>query len=436
MDDVTRAEEPVVLPTTKTHLFDPPGERGVLRASRPLCRLRYADGSLGWLVTSDTLARAVLKDPRFGMVVDDGHPIVPSPFADLSERFDDKVNIPLAGLLALDPPVHQRYRRLVASYFTRRRLEDLAPAVEQIIDHQLDLIEHGGPPTDLMGMYASPVAIAIHCLMLGVPVSDGDVFAPISQPFFFTREPKEVVAHFAKLQEYLLSLIDRKRAAPSDDLISDIIAHGDLTDDEITSLAFNFMTGGRGSVEDMIGLAVLALLCHPEQLEALRAGTVPIDAALEELLRFIANFAVASPRRALQDVELEGSSIRAGEGVIVSLAAANRDPGKWDEPDVLDLKRGGRGAPGVWAGCPCLSGSASGTPCAPRCAYRLAEAIPRTGTCHPRCRGEGVWQRPGRNGLRCARTSRDLVAVGCGTVQRGSRSFGNRRCRAMPQASG
>lgn len=343
MENPAPVGEAVLLPTTKTHLFDPPSELGVLRASRPLCRLRYADGALGWLVTSYELAKTVLKDQRFGMDIDPRSPVADRALAEILRNSLTEVQPQLAGLLSVDPPIHTRYRRLVASHFTKGRVQELASKVEGIVNTQLDVLEREGPPADLVGTFNVPIAVSIHCLMLGVPMSDGHVFAPISQPFLFTADLTEVGTRLAELQEYLLSLVARRRATPSDDLISDIVAHEELTNDQVVSLAFNFMTGGRGSVEDMIGLAVLALLCHPEQMEALCVGAVPIDTAIEELLRYIANFAVAIPRRALERVELQGVSIERGEILTVSLAAANRDPDKWNEPDALHLDRSALG---------------------------------------------------------------------------------------------
>jgi cytochrome P450 len=216
-------------------------------------------------------------------------------------------------------------------------------AVRQIASQRCDAMEQVGPPADIVDAFALPVAVATHCTILGAPVSDAKLFAPISQPFFVTANVDEAGALLRELVEYLQALIERKRAEPADDHISDIVAQEDLSAEQALSLAFNFMTAGRGSVEDMIDLSVLALLCHPEQMEMLRSGAVSVDAAIEELLRYIGNFAAAFSRQALVDVDVDGITIKKGEHVTVSLAAANRDPAKFGDPDLLDLRRSATG---------------------------------------------------------------------------------------------
>jgi cytochrome P450 len=329
----------VSLPAAKTHLLDPPLEFDALRAAGGLCRLRYSDGSLGWLVTTHRLARMVLRDSRFGMGVRStvrdaaGEAITRDGLTYLLEAF----------LLRLDPPVHARFRRLVAARFTVRHVQEREQTVRQIVAQQCDVMEQVGPPADIVELFALPVALGVHCMILGAPLRDAKLFAPISQPFFATADVDDVRELLGRLVEYLQDLIERKRAEPADDLISDIVAQEDLTTEQVLSLAFNFMTGGRGSVEDMLNLSVLALLCHPEQMAILRSGAVSLDAATEEILRYVGNFAVTLSRQARVDVDVDGIRIKAGEHVTVSLASANRDSERFRDPDVLDLRRSAAG---------------------------------------------------------------------------------------------
>ena len=204
-------------------------------------------------------------------------------------------------------------------------------------------MEQVGPPADIVELFALPVALAVHCMILGVPVCDAQLFAPISQPFFATADVDDVRPTLGRLVEYMQALIERKTAEPADDLISDIVTQEDLTTEQVLSLAFNFMTGERGSVEDMLSLSVLTLLCHPEQMQLLRSGAVSLDAATEEILRYIGNFAVTLSRQALVDVDVEGITIKAGEHLTVALASANRDSERFSDPDVLDLRRSAAG---------------------------------------------------------------------------------------------
>jgi cytochrome P450 len=146
-----------------------------------------------------------------------------------------------------------------------------------------------------------------------------------------------------RLTEYLLGLVRRRRADPRDDLLSELAGSAELSDLEIAGSGVLLLTAGHETIAGMLGLSVFALLSHPEQLARLRDGSASKDAAVEELLRYLTIFQFGVPRSPLEDIELDGQLIRAGETVTVSLPAANRDPQRFECPDELDLARSARG---------------------------------------------------------------------------------------------
>ena len=138
-------------------------------------------------------------------------------------------------------------------------------------------------------------------------------------------------------------LIEAKRQAPQDDLMSAIVSNPELRDEEIFSMVATLFFAGRTTVTAMITMCTFALLCNPEQLEVLRRGDAAVETGVEELLRYITALTIAMTRKAHEDVEIGDVVVRAGESVTVSLAAANRDARKFPDPDVLDLARAASG---------------------------------------------------------------------------------------------
>src|SRR4051794_33598547 len=163
---------PIDLPMRREALFDPPSELRRVRERRPLRRLRYRNGDVGWLVTSHSLARAVLTDARFGLA--DPKPFPVQDPARHAALIDTPARIGAVGgdLLTMDPPDHTRLRRLLVSQFSIGRMAVLRPRVTRIVDERLDAMEQQGPPLDLVETFAGPIALATHCELLGVPQQD------------------------------------------------------------------------------------------------------------------------------------------------------------------------------------------------------------------------------------------------------------------------
>ncbi|MFF1648579.1 cytochrome P450 [Streptomyces sp. NPDC058240] len=332
-DDIT-AEEPPTLPTDRRTgcPFDPPAELTAL-SDKPMRRMRYADGHVGRLVTGHAAARAILADPRFSSRYELLH--LPMPMAGVSGELPPA---PVGDIIGLDAPEHTRYRRLLTGKFTVRRMRRLTERVEQLTTECLDAMEQAGPAVDLVEAFAQPLPALMICELLGVPYTDRERFqGHVATLFDQTVDAESKGEAYMALLQYLGELVLAKRAEPTDDLLSDLTT-SDLTDEELAGIGGLLLAAGLDTTANMLALGTFALLSNTDQLDALRADPGLAEQTVEELLRYLS---VADPllRAALDDIEVEGQLIGAGETVTVSVQAANRDPHKFPDPDRLDIHR-------------------------------------------------------------------------------------------------
>jgi cytochrome P450 len=255
---------------------------------------------------------------------------------------------PGRSMLVSDPPDHSRLRNLVSKAFTPRMIELLRPRVEAIVADRLDRIA-GRSEVDLIAEVAYPLPVIVIAEMLGVPAGDRVRFQEWSamaarglDPILDARTQDQVLDARDALDAYLLGIIAERRAEPRDDLITALIAaeeRGDaLTEGELVVMCALLLIAGHETTVNLIGNGVLALLQDPGALDRLRREPELAGTAVEELLRH------GSPvqwtgRVALADVELGGRRIAANQSVVGILAAANRDPAVFADPDRLDLGR-------------------------------------------------------------------------------------------------
>lgn len=324
-----------------------------LREHAPVHRTRLPSGVEAWLVTRYTEARQALADGRLSK-----NPVHHSE----SAHGKGKVGIPgersanlMTHLLNIDPPDHTRLRRLVSKAFTPRRVAAFAPRVQELTDRLIDGFAERGE-ADLIHEFAFPLPIYAICDLLGVPREDQDDFRDWAGMMIrHGGGPRGGVARSVKkMRGYLAELIHRKRATlgataePGEDLISALIRasdHGEhLTENEVAAMAFILLFAGFETTVNLIGNGTYALLRHPAQRELLQksieAGDLDLLATgIEELLRYDGPVELATWRFATEELTLGGRRIAAGDPVLVVLAAADRDPARFDEPDVLDLTR-------------------------------------------------------------------------------------------------
>jgi cytochrome P450 len=325
----------MTLPMERDRLFDPPAELRRLRAGRPISRLSFPDGHLGWLVTSHAAARQVLTDPRFSARQELRHFPVRLPIVT-----DQQGPARPGWFVRMDPPDHTRYRRLLTGQFTLRRMQQLSPRIKAIAQEHLDGMERQGPPADLVQAYALPIPSLVICELLGVPYAEREQFQLQTATLLrFGATKEQFMAAIGGLGQYLHKLVLAKRAAPTDDLLGGLAASGELTDEELAGIAMLLLIAGHETTANMLALGTFALLQNPEQLAALRADPALIDGAVEELLRYLSILHTGLTRTALEDVTVEGEQVAAGETVVVAVAEANRDAGHFSAPDTLDVTR-------------------------------------------------------------------------------------------------
>ncbi|KUN03917.1 cytochrome [Streptomyces yokosukanensis] len=312
-----------------------------LRDTAPVHRITGPDGTPAWLVTRYEDARAALADPRLSL--DKRHATAGSYKGfSLPPALD-------ANLLNMDAPDHTRIRRLVSRAFTPRRVRQLHEPIRRTADQLLDALGPHGT-TDLIASYAAPLPITVICDLLGVPESHRLDFRIWTDTLVAPDPARPEAARGAvvAMLGFFTRLLAAKRAEPADDLLSDLIAVRDedgdrLGEDELMSLAFLILFAGYENTVQLIGNAALALLRHPDQLAVLREDPTRLPAAVEELVRYEGPALLAIRRFPVEDVTIAGVTVPAGETVLVSLSAANRDPARFPDPDRLDLSRDAAG---------------------------------------------------------------------------------------------
>ncbi|MFC5028992.1 cytochrome P450 [Streptomyces sp. DSM 41987] len=332
--------DPMNLPAERRCPLDPPEEYAQLRAERPLSRLRLPGGRIGWLVTRYEDVRATLADQRFSPPL-----IQVTPATDLPLP-EEELQVPPGVFSAMDPPEQSRYRRQVSRYFTRKRTREITPRLTQIINDQLTAMIDHGPPVDLVSWFSQPIPTRVITEMLGIPEPDRAEYQRWILAMLSLKTDADQLREASDgLYGSLGELVRAKRTAPGDDIVSDLLHHGTspLNDDEVVGISALLLIAGLETTANMLGLGTFALLQNPDQAAKLRANEDLLDTAVEELLRYLTIVQFGLTRTAREDTEIAGQLIRAGETVVTSLAAGNRDPGVYPDPDQLDVSR--QGAP-------------------------------------------------------------------------------------------
>jgi cytochrome P450 len=305
-----------------------------LREEAPVSRVALPNGSDVWALTRHEDIRAMLTDPRFSS--DRRNPGFPQLFGQRRAT-----TVP-PSLIGMDPPEHGQARRAVVGEFTVKRMAALRPRIQQIVDDHIDAILAGPRPADLVQALSLPVPSLVICEMLGVPYADHDYFQSRSTLIFRrTISADERTDAIDELRAYIAGLVAKKELEPGDDLLSRQLEKG-LHHEEVVSLGFLLLIAGHETTANMISLGVVGLLEHPEALATITEDPAKTPNAVEELLRYFTIAEFVPSRVAVEDVEIGGVLIRAGEGVLVLGNAANHDPEAFEAPDELDVERAAR----------------------------------------------------------------------------------------------
>ncbi|MFI7384396.1 cytochrome P450 [Streptomyces sp. NPDC049813] len=322
---LARLPDGALLPLRRTGL-DPVPEIGALRDREPVSRLPIP-GMTVWLVSGYDEAKEVLGNA--GAFSNDFRHLVGVGGAGADQN--------PGGLGFCDPPDHTRLRRLLTPEFTMRRLARLTPRIHSIVEEQLRHLEKAAQESpdgsaDFVEHFAMPVPALVICELLGVPYEERDAFQQFSVARFDVLGGAG--ASFGAVSQsldYLRGVVAEQRRDPGEGLLGMLVReHGDtITDEELTGLADGVLTGGLETTASMIALGTLIMLQDRAHFDALRDGADPAAVAapfVDELLRHLTVVQTAFPRFAREDTVIGGVPVAAGDIVIVSLSAADRDP--------------------------------------------------------------------------------------------------------------
>ncbi|WP_217997682.1 cytochrome P450 [Gordonia soli] len=303
--------------------------------SRPeLIRIQMPFGEAAWLATAYEDVRCVLSDSRFSRAIARDH---------------DEPRLRAArrnrGLLSMDAPDHTRVRRLAARTFTRGRVEKLRPAVRDLVAALLDEID-SSRPFDLVDAFALPLPVQVICELLGVPVADRDLFRRWSDAVMSTSSltAEEFTRSQDEFEDYMRGLIEAKRRTPDDALITGLLREHEendrLDDTELVDLCTGILVAGHETTATQIPNFVVWLCERPDRWRRIVEDPESVPAVVEELLRIVPlGVGGGSARYAREDVWLGDTLVRAGDAVVTSIAAANRDPDVFAHPDDFDPDR-------------------------------------------------------------------------------------------------
>ena len=336
-------------PFTPGFAENPYEEYRIQRETEPIQQTPFGP----WIVFSHAESVQLLRDVTLSVDVRKAMEILGEDPRDRAkmraELFPDKAPREDTSILNIDPPDHTRLRKLVSSVFTPRRVADLAPMIERIVDEHLDAVADRGE-MDLIADLAFPLPFAVISEMLGMPDGDSAQLREWSHTLVkildFTIGPEELMAAVIageNLREHIANVIEWKRSNLGDDLLSALILaedNGDvLSDVELIDQVNVLFIAGHETTVNLIGNGTWALLQNRDQLELLRDDPTVEATAIDELLRYDSPVQI-SRRITLEPIQVGGHDVAAGTFVLTSLGSANRDPAVFGPTaDQLDLRR-------------------------------------------------------------------------------------------------
>lgn len=339
----TASAQPLFNPLSPDFIRDPYPSYDKLRTHAPVLHLPALNG---YLVSRNADAALVLRDKRFGKDY----------VTRITRRFGpEALNEPVyramgRWMLTQDPPDHTRLRGLVVKAFTARRVEDMRPKIQAIVDDSIDRVIGQGR-MDLISDFAFRLPVIVICDMLGIPETDREIFfkrertgGRLLDPVPLSRaEIDEANAAHANSEAYFQRLFDLRRREPGDDLTTQLVqaeeAGSKLSNEELTANIILLFGAGHETTVNLIGNALLALHRNPDQLELLKSNLSLMPNAIEEFLRYDSSVQLTY-HVAMEDVEIGGVKIPQGDNVTCLLGSANHDPAVYpDHPDRLDITR-------------------------------------------------------------------------------------------------
>ncbi|MGW3470924.1 cytochrome P450 [Saccharopolyspora sp. NPDC000995] len=340
MTEQTTTETLRQFPIRRECPFTQPAAYAALRTDEPVARVTLPTGKQAWILTRYDDVRSVLADPSIS--ADARHENLPA--LGLGEREAAAKSRPF---IRTDPPEHTRYRRMLQAEFTVKRVKSMRPGIQSTVDRLIDEMEATGPTADYVPAFANAVSTSTVLELAGVPTADLEFFRDVTRiSGGRNSSEQEVTDALGNMFRVLGELVDRRTTDPGEDLLSKLVVNHLLTGEadrqEVLSTIGITIIAGRETTTNMIALGTLLLLERPELLAALRADLSRVPDTVEELLRVLSIADSIPLRVATRDMDVSGTRIPAGDGIIALLGAANTDPEVFGAPDEIDLSRAGR----------------------------------------------------------------------------------------------
>lgn len=340
MNDMNDAAAPPSFPMPRTGSpFDPPVEYDRFRQEGPLRKVRMWDGRDAWLVTRMADVRAVLANLHFSNnPAHPGYPFLSPARAETLKNYQT--------FITMDPPDHTRLRRMLTKDFTQKRMEEMRPGIEKLVDGMIDDMIAKGPPADLVQDLALKLPVTVLSLLVGVPGPDRDQLVKWSADRLnITLEAHKVTQATHAMLQYFDELVRRREQHPGEaaDTVSRLVVEqiqpGHLSRKAAVHMLDLLFFAGHETTANQIELGVLSLMLHPQQRAELASDPACARNAVEEMLRYHTPTHYHACRVATADTTVGGQPVRAGEGVFALLTAANRDPAVFAQPDQFDIAR-------------------------------------------------------------------------------------------------
>ncbi|MEV7871764.1 cytochrome P450 [Streptomyces sp. NPDC088124] len=334
-------EQVLTYPIPNDAPLEPPAEWERLRQQCPVARVKLPSGDEASVVTRYDDVKQVLSDPRFPRRLDAADAARIS-----ATKSGGLFNSSMSSAIPDTGEEHQLWRRLVGKWFTAKRMASLRPGIEAMADRLIDEMVASGQPADLKAALGFPLPVWVICDLLGVPESDREEFSHWSDSLLnltrYTEE--EVAAAHRAFTDYMAVHIDAKRAAPTDDLLSElIVATGAdgyrMSDAELVATGRGLLLAGHETTANQIGKMVAMLLGDRRLWEQLLADRSLVRSAVEEALRLDASGGLGLPRYITEDTEIGGALVPRGTTMMCNMSAANRDERVFENAEEMELGR-------------------------------------------------------------------------------------------------
>lgn len=330
---MTSLSDSVYYPISRENPLHPPAHCRALQQLSVISKVVLWNGNSVWLITKHADARTVLRDKRFS--ADATLPGFPTFSAGRPQGRDRRTSIS-----RMDDPRHSELRSMIAHEFTAKRGEDWRVRIREIVDEQLSQIVKLEQPVDLVSRLSFPVPSLVICDLLGIPRDDRRLFQELTNRLVSHTGPAgDALAADREMFSYLDGLISVKEQTRPNDLFGDLIRsrfdQGLISHDETVNLARLLLVAGHETTANVISLGILTLIQHRKVFEGLAEGIISANSVALEVLRFHTVLHNGLPRIALDDVAVGGTLIKAGDGVVVAIATANRDEEVFQDPDVF-----------------------------------------------------------------------------------------------------